>query len=489
MHVRRLVIPAALVAVALAAAVPAAAQPNQPAPNVPFPANVDYPSGGYGDFNSTVLGKSYVQGVDINVNWSSAEATEGNYTWGPLDTEADAAYNQGKHIILVVRAANETGGATGSTCTPDPAPSQILPSWEISNLQKNVGPNGTYCDGDLETIIPDWFSSQFQNDFLTFIDALGQHVTQQPYYSFISYVRIGVGLGGEAFPVMPNGVGSGCSTSTLPCQSDESADETWMANKWDYSPQSWESFQEYMLSAYDTAFPATADGPAPPLIYAIDKQETIPGHENPVDYEVANWATTTGDTTYNNIGIGQESLPPSTNGLMGLGNYADFDNIVPMVFANNPDVYVQFQTDGVTTTTADEEGIIKAAEGYGAKSIEWYESTWQGTNLAPPDPDDMVNYQTWVNNNCKPTGCPAPSTPGISGYTPSSGMAGTTVTITGQNLANATAVAFDGTPATIESDTATQIVTQVPAGATIGPITVTTAAGTATTPNNFTVTS
>jgi IPT/TIG domain len=79
-------------------------------------------------------------------------------------------------------------------------------------------------------------------------------------------------------------------------------------------------------------------------------------------------------------------------------------------------------------------------------------------------------------------------TPEISGFTPASGAAGTTVTITGQNLAGATAVAFGGTPAAIVSATATQIVTTVPAGAATGPITVTTPAGTATSHGSFTVT-
>ena len=79
-------------------------------------------------------------------------------------------------------------------------------------------------------------------------------------------------------------------------------------------------------------------------------------------------------------------------------------------------------------------------------------------------------------------------TPEISGVTPASGAAGTTVTIAGLNLAGATAVAFGGTPAIIVSATATQIVTTVPVGAATGPITVTTPAGTATSHTKFTVT-
>jgi streptogramin lyase len=80
-------------------------------------------------------------------------------------------------------------------------------------------------------------------------------------------------------------------------------------------------------------------------------------------------------------------------------------------------------------------------------------------------------------------------TPEISGFTPTSGAAGTSVTITGQNLSGATAVAFGGTAATIVSDTGTEIVTQVPAGAATGTITVTTPDGTATSHAIFSVTS
>ena len=77
-------------------------------------------------------------------------------------------------------------------------------------------------------------------------------------------------------------------------------------------------------------------------------------------------------------------------------------------------------------------------------------------------------------------------TPKINGFTPRSGAPGTTVTINGLNLSGATAVAFNGTAAPILSDSATQVVTQVPAGATGGTITVTTPAGTATSAKPFT---
>ncbi len=78
--------------------------------------------------------------------------------------------------------------------------------------------------------------------------------------------------------------------------------------------------------------------------------------------------------------------------------------------------------------------------------------------------------------------------PTITSFTPTAGPVGTTVTITGTNLTGATSVKFNGVSAMITSNTATQIVTKVPTGATTGPITVTTPSATATSATNFTVT-
>src|SRR5207249_9638975 len=65
----------------------------------------------------------------------------------------------------------------------------------------------------------------------------------------------------------------------------------------------------------------------------------------------------------------------------------------------------------------------------------------------------------------------------ISSFTPSSGPVGTSVTIGGTNFMGATAVTFNESAAsfTVTSDTAIQ--TTVPAGATTGPLSVTTPAG------------
>jgi uncharacterized repeat protein (TIGR03803 family) len=61
---------------------------------------------------------------------------------------------------------------------------------------------------------------------------------------------------------------------------------------------------------------------------------------------------------------------------------------------------------------------------------------------------------------------------------PTSGAAGTNVTILGTNLKGATAVNFDGTKATFKVVSATEITTTVPSGAKTGTVTVTTSDGT-----------
>jgi hypothetical protein len=95
-----------------------------------------------------------------------------------------------------------------------------------------------------------------------------------------------------------------------------------------------------------------------------------------------------------------------------------------------------------------------------------------------PDPDRSNNFAV-----AKIT--VVPPQPIIIGFSPMSGQEGTSVTITGTNLANATLVKFGNTIATIISNSDTQIVMTVPAGATTGKISVTTSGGTALSSNDF----
>ena len=81
-----------------------------------------------------------------------------------------------------------------------------------------------------------------------------------------------------------------------------------------------------------------------------------------------------------------------------------------------------------------------------------------------------------------------PPAPAIGSFTPTSGTAGTAVTITGTNFTGATGVTFGGASAAYTVSSPTQITATVPQNASTGAIAVTTGAGTAASSTSFTVT-
>ena len=81
------------------------------------------------------------------------------------------------------------------------------------------------------------------------------------------------------------------------------------------------------------------------------------------------------------------------------------------------------------------------------------------------------------------------SAPGVSSFSPTSGIIGSSVVITGTNFTGATSVKFNGVSAvSFTVNTATQITATIPAGATSGLISVTTSCGTGNSVTNYTVT-
>jgi type II secretory pathway pseudopilin PulG len=108
----------------------------------------------------------------------------------------------------------------------------------------------------------------------------------------------------------------------------------------------------------------------------------------------------------------------------------------------------------------------------------------------PAHSGSPVTLNTVVMNPAAASTSSTPSLASISSFTPTTGPVGTVVTIAGLHFTGATAVKFNGIAATtftVVSDT--QMTATVPATAASGPITVTTAGGTATSAVNFAVTS
>lgn len=86
----------------------------------------------------------------------------------------------------------------------------------------------------------------------------------------------------------------------------------------------------------------------------------------------------------------------------------------------------------------------------------------------------------------------ASSTPTLSGFSPTSGVAGTSVTVSGTNFdttANRNRLLFNAVPAVISTASATSLSTSVPASATSGKVSVSTINGSATSTTDFVVAS
>ena len=324
-------------------------------------ANIDYADEGYGRYDPSALTDPWIQGVVIQMAWRFVETRRGVYDWAPLDQEAAAWSGAGKRVVLAVDLSNDTGGGCFSGRT-------ALPAWEIARIP-------TYCDPDMNLVMPDWFNPTFQSDAKAFIAALGKHVQAQPYYDAISYVRISVGLGGTAFPVTPDG-GGGMIGSP---QRDYRTDKTWIENHWGYTPQKWEAFQETMLGAYNADFPAPVQ-----VIYTVVRQDINPATGNPVELDVAKWAGP------RHIGIGNENMP--AGGFGGGQGYADLNTITAWMHQHYPGNYIQVQS--VNNMDASQVAqSVSTAERFGIDSIEWYQVEAVNRNFRTA----MYGYQAWAN--------------------------------------------------------------------------------------------
>ncbi|MDQ7052317.1 MAG: IPT/TIG domain-containing protein [candidate division KSB1 bacterium] len=136
---------------------------------------------------------------------------------------------------------------------------------------------------------------------------------------------------------------------------------------------------------------------------------------------------------------------------------------------------VEFNGVAAATFIVDADTLIRANVPAGATSGPIAVTTPNGTATSA---DSFTVTQ--------PTPPPAPA---ITSFTPTSGPEGTEVSIVGSNFTGATAVEFNGVAAaTFIVDADTLIRANVPAGATSGPIAVTTPNGTATSADSFTVT-
>jgi len=158
---------------------------------------------------------------------------------------------------------------------------------------------------------------------------------------------------------------------------------------------------------------------------------------------------------------------------------------------NQPETTI-VQGQGFQCCTFSDGSLNNRWGDYSAMTIDpdgctfWYTGEYYDAHPTTKADDNwLTRIASFQLPNCS---SPTSTTPTISGFGPTSGPVGTSVTITGTNLTGATAVTFNGTSASFSSNTDTQVVATVPSGATSGPISGTSPSGTATSAASFTVT-
>lgn len=317
-------------------------------------ANIDYESAGYGTYNSNALNSPNIGAVDVNLNWFRVEPKQGTFNFAPADKEIATWAQHGKKFTLIIRYVNESGNTTLPNCSGP----QYLPSWEIPRILH-------FCDSDKGIIIPDYFDPTFKADIKAYIKVIADHFAISLYKDDLLYVRIGVGLAGEGFPLVP------CKTGC-----DYQADRDQLV-AWGYSPLAWKAWQEEMMSYFKSTFTYST------IIYPINQLETDPTTEQPVQMEVAYWAAAQG------MGVGQEGLAPGYP-----KNYAEIKTILSYIQSHYSSTYIQFQTVALVRGLNEVQGDIDTARQYNARSIEWYAND-------AADPSYQSQFQQWqqiINN-------------------------------------------------------------------------------------------
>ena len=181
-----------------------------------------------------------------------------------------------------------------------------------------------------------------------------------------------------------------------------------------------------------------------------------------------------------------------TNGSGSGMSTTDFtvDNSGPTLTNVNPSAAAPGATVVLTGTGLSAATQLSFGGGSGGNSPFTIDSDTQITTSVPANtPAGPSAILVTLSNEPTPllTGITIVNPPLVAGFSPTSGLYGSTVTINGSGFTGATQVAFNGVATALFSVlNDTQITATVPVGATVGPIRVTNPIGNATSAGNFT---
>jgi IPT/TIG domain len=196
------------------------------------------------------------------------------------------------------------------------------------------------------------------------------------------------------------------------------------------------------------------------------------------------------------------SLAVDKNGDMAVGYSVSDASMYPAIRYSG-----RLAGDALNTLTQSEQTIV---QGLGFQCCTFSDGStntrWGDYSAMTIDPDGCTFWYTGEYYDAHPTtklednwqtriasfqlpGCSGvQAAPTVSGFSPTSGPPGTSVTVTGTGFTGASSVTFNGTAAAYTVNSDGQITATVPSGATSGPIAVTNSAGSASSASSFTVT-
>lgn len=169
----------------------------------------------------------------------------------------------------------------------------------------------------------------------------------------------------------------------------------------------------------------------------------------------------------------------------GLGNFSSRTavavGLAPASLAL-ADIDADGDLDLLTANGGDNTASVRLNNGTGAFTDAGLLAIGQkpaGLALADVDNDgDLDLLAANSGNNTVSVYINQAGVPTLLSLSPTSGGAGQSITLTGTNLAGATGVSFNGTPASFTANSTTSLTATVPVGATTGTVTVTTPQGT-----------
>jgi len=199
------------------------------------------------------------------------------------------------------------------------------------------------------------------------------------------------------------------------------------------------------------------------------------------------WATS--DTQFNaKVPSGATSGPITLTNSLGSAVSASSFTVTPHISSFTPTSGTMGTTVTITGTSftgATAVTFFRVPANFTVVSDTQITATVPGGALSGWISVKTANGTLWSSSNFTPTSAGAPT---ISSFSPGSGTAGATITLTGTNFTGTTGVSINGTAATTFWATSdTQLNVKIPSGATSGPITVTNTAGTTSSASSLTV--